>query len=138
MDAWATYIQKHGSSGIAPVSQVPAQVRGATGPTEQRILEHDNKLQQLEQQLQNVTQKQEEHTNELKQVKTDLVQSEQRMAHSFQQAMTSMKQELSASFTEALKTQTSHFEKPVLRMAQTMVNPKRKEPTDGDDDMSSG
>eukprot|EP00438_Fugacium_kawagutii_P029678 Skav211482 [mRNA] locus=scaffold2188:92791:97353:+ [translate_table: standard] len=136
-DAWAQYIGTNGGSGITPpAAQAPA--RPSTGPTEQRFVEQENKLQLLEQQLQHVNQRQDEQAATLQQVKHDVAQSEQKITHNLNQSMNALKQELSVSFADALKQQTSQFEQSIAKLTKSLHKPnKRKDQEKAESDMSS-
>lgn len=126
-DPWWNYLQRNGGQAAA---SAPAQ-----GPVEQRFAQQEAKVQELEQKLEAIQQTQTQQTGNIKQLQTDLVNTENKIAHSLHSTMEHVKADLSKSFGEALALQSKQFEANMNSLKQALLQPKRKMPAEGDEDM---
>eukprot|EP00435_Cladocopium_sp_Y103_P041779 s764_g11.t1 len=128
-DPWWTYMQRR---GLTPAPQPAPNV---TGPTEQRLAQQDAKVAALETKLQAIETLQGTQTGMITQIQHDLQNTEQKLAQSLTHAMDEVKAELTYSFGDALNKQTKSFESSFADLKNALLQPKRKSPGAGDEDM---
>jgi hypothetical protein len=131
-DPWWNYLNRN-----APQT-APGQAQASTqGPNEQRFAQQDAKVQELESKLEALTNMQEQHTGQIQQLHADLTATETKLVHTMHQTLDGVKQELAMSFGEALSKQTKQFEANFLDLKKTLIQSKRKTPSEGDANMDS-
>ena len=131
-DQWWNYLNRN-----AP-QPAPGQAQASTqGPNEQRFAQQDAKVQELESKLEALTNMQEQHTGQIQQLHADLTATETKLVHTMHQTLDGVKHELAMSFGEALSKQTKQFEANFLDLKKTLIQSKRKTPSEGDANMDS-
>jgi len=131
-DPWWNYLNRN-----AP-QPAPGQAQASTqGPNEQRFAQQDAKVQELESKLEALTNMQEQHTGQIQQLHADLTATETKLVHTMHQTLDGVKHELAMSFGEALSKQTKQFEANFLDLKKTLIQSKRKTPSEGDANMDS-
>eukprot|EP00435_Cladocopium_sp_Y103_P042424 s126_g11.t1 len=129
-DPWARYHQLNGRTSPAIAPAVTA------GPQEQRFAQQEAKVQELESKLEALQTTQVNHGAQLTQLANDLSQTEAKITEKVASSMQQVKNDLSASFGEALALQSKQFESNFRDLKYMLMQSKRKNPSNADEEMS--
>eukprot|EP00435_Cladocopium_sp_Y103_P070880 s44_g36.t1 len=132
-DPWMRYRQMNGQAPATAASALPATV---TGPNEQRFVQQEAKVQELEQKIEALQTTQVQHGTHLTQISNDLATTEAKIADKVNASMLQVKNELNASFGDALALQSKQFEANFRDLKAVLMQSKRKTPEKLGDEMS--
>lgn len=133
-DPWSTWYANHPGQA-APAAPVAA--RQVQGPVEQRLTTQDEKIQNLQEQMQAVLTAQEQQKEVVNNIRDEQKGLETRLGAQVTQAIDAVKSELSASLAGAFAQQSSSFEANMRDFRSLLIEAKRKKPEAGDAEMSS-
>eukprot|EP00438_Fugacium_kawagutii_P001525 Skav207803 [mRNA] locus=scaffold381:49411:61915:+ [translate_table: standard] len=97
-------------AGYQPTTSGPAAARTTTGPLESRLAAQDSRIQGLEDQLTKLATAQEQQHEQLASVQHEVQGTEKRLSDQLLTAISSVKSDLSASFSQALQQQAQSFD----------------------------
>ena len=126
-DPWASW------QGPRPAPNPP---RTTQGPQETKFSQHDDRLNKLEQALEQVQVAQQDHADQFKQLHHDVKQQEASTKQHIDLRLQQIRTELDQSFASALQQQSRQFEDNMRDLKQLLGGvPKRKTPDEVDEAM---
>eukprot|EP00438_Fugacium_kawagutii_P022700 Skav203969 [mRNA] locus=scaffold94:394490:396184:- [translate_table: standard] len=129
-DPWARWQGPKPSTDVAMGSAGPA----LPGPTETRLAQQDQRLQQLEETMTQIQAQQTTQTQTMQQMQSATQDFEQKTKLYIDSSMTAFRKEIDASFSTAVKAQSDQFNASMTELKQLLLA-KRKTPEEGDQDM---
>ena len=135
-DPWSNW---SGSSSLPALSTVPSANRSVTGPTADKLAEHDSKLQSLEDALKTIQEIQKQQGTHIEKVHADAKASNQQLKDHVDQKIVGLREELDNSFASALAKQSESFERNLGDIKKLLLaQPKHKQPANSDAEMQEG
>lgn len=117
-------------------NQVQSPIPAVPGPTENKLQEHDARLQELTDTLSALKVQQTNQEKMFSEMKQEVKNRDTKIIGHIDHQVQSLRQEMDQSFTKALQDQSKHLDNTLQEFKQLLIaNAKRKSPEVADDEM---
>lgn len=134
-DPWAAWTGPR----ITPSVQPPQPAaRALEGPIESKFQAQETRLDQMEKAIATLKDAQQQQSTAIAEAQADAQKRDDKQKQYFEQRFTEFRKELHQGVTTALQTQSQHFDTSLSEIKRLLLeNAKRKNPEQGDADMTS-